>query len=160
MEKLIVKVTVITVSDRAFKGIYEDLSGPAIENILKQHIDNIEISGVIVPDEEEQLLKALNNALESDFIITTGGTGLSDRDITPDVCEKYCDKALPGIAEILRAESYKETPQAMLSRGFAGIKNKTVIVNFPGSVKAVNLCTKILIPVMEHAVKMLNNEGH
>jgi len=160
VEKLVVKVTVITVSDRAFKRIYEDLSGSAIEEILKQHIDNIEISRVIVPDEEEQLLQALDNSLKSDFIITTGGTGLSDRDITPDVCEKYCDKALPGIAEILRSESYKETPQAMLSRGYAGIKNKTVIVNFPGSVKAVNLCAKILIPVMEHAVKMLNNEGH
>ena len=154
------KVTVITVSDRAFKGIYEDLSGSAIEKILKQHFDNIEISKIIVPDEEKQLLEVLDNSLKSDFVITTGGTGLSERDITPDVCEKYCDKSLPGIAEILRAESYKKTPHAMLSRGFSGIKNKTVVVNFPGSVNAVTLCAKILIPIMEHAVKMLNNEAH
>ncbi|OGI26944.1 MAG: molybdenum cofactor biosynthesis protein [Candidatus Melainabacteria bacterium RIFOXYA12_FULL_32_12] len=154
------KVTVITISDRASQGIYEDLSGPAIENILRENIKDIEISRIIIPDEEYQLIQALARFYSSDFIITTGGTGLSDRDITPDVCEKYCDKPIPGIAEILRTESYKETPKAMLSRGYAGIKDKTVIINFPGSVKAVTLCTRILIPIMDHALKMLNNEGH
>ncbi|MGV8059163.1 MAG: hypothetical protein AB2L12_14255 [Smithellaceae bacterium] len=76
------------------------------------------------------------------------------------MCEEYCESSLPGISEMLRSESYKETPNAMLSRGYAGIKGKTVIVNFPGSVKAVTLCTKILLPVMGHAIKMINNEGH
>jgi molybdopterin adenylyltransferase len=154
------KVTVVTISDRASKGIYEDLSGPAIERILREGFENADISRIIVPDERDDILKAMENAASSDFILTTGGTGLSDRDITPDICEEYCDKSLPGIAEFLRSESYKETPHAMLSRGYAGIKNKTVIVNFPGSVKAVTLCTRILLPVMGHAVKMLNNEGH
>lgn len=154
------KVTVITISDRAFSGIYDDLSGPVIEDILKQNIDNIEVMRIIVPDEKDQIIQALNNSIESDFVITNGGTGLSDRDITPDVCQEYCDRALPGIAEVLRSESYKETLNAMLSRGYAGIKDKTVIVNFPGSVKAVTLCTKVLIPIMGHAIKMLHNEGH
>ena len=154
------KVTVITISDRASKGIYEDLSGPAIESILKEGIENVEVSRIIVPDEKDEILKTLKNETSSDFILTTGGTGLSARDITPEICEEYCDKNLPGISEMLRNESYKETPQAMLSRGYAGIKDKTIVVNFPGSVKAVTLCTRILLPIMGHAIKMINNEGH
>jgi molybdopterin adenylyltransferase len=154
------KVTVITISDRASKGIYQDISGPVIEKILKESIENVEISRIIVPDEKDEILKALKDAASADFILTTGGTGLSKRDITPEICQEYCDSNLPGISEILRSESYKETPHAMLSRGYAGIKNKTVIVNFPGSVKAVTLCIKILLPVMGHAIKMINNEGH
>lgn len=154
------KVTVITISDRASKGLYEDLSGPVIEKIIKENIADVEISRMIVPDEKEEIREALQKAASSDFILTTGGTGLSSRDITPEICEEYCDRSLPGMAEILRSESYKETPQAMLSRGYAGIKDKTIIVNFPGSVKAVTLCTRILLPVMGHALKMINNEGH
>jgi molybdopterin adenylyltransferase len=154
------KVTVITISDRASKGIYEDLSGSAIEKILKEGIENVEVYRIIVPDEKDEILKTLKSATSSDFILTTGGTGLSKRDITPEICEEYCDKSLPGIAEMLRSESYKETTHAMLSRGYAGIKDNTVIVNFPGSVKAVTLCTKVLLPAMGHAIKMINNEGH
>lgn len=154
------KVTVITISDRASQGEYSDISGPTIEEILRHEFENIEISRVVIADEKDQLIKALDDSLTSDFIITTGGTGLSERDITPEVCAGYCDKPIPGIAEILRAESYKETPNAMLSRGYAGIKNKTIIVNFPGSVKAVTLCTKLLIPIMGHALKMIGNESH
>jgi len=154
------KVTVITISDRASKGLYEDLSGPVIEKIIKENIADVEISRMIVPDEKEEIREALQKAASSDFILTTGGTGLSSRDITPEICEEYCDRSLPGMAEILRSESYKETPHAMLSRGYAGIKDKTIIVNFPGSVKAVTLCTRILLPVMGHALKMINNEGH
>jgi molybdenum cofactor synthesis domain-containing protein len=133
---------------------------PDIEKIINESISDVEISRVIVPDEKDEILKALKGAASSDFILTTGGTGLSARDITPEICEEYCDRSLPGIAETLRSESYKETPNAMLSRGYAGIKDKTIIVNFPGSVKAVTLCTKILMPAMTHAIKMINNEGH
>ncbi|MBT3169158.1 MAG: MogA/MoaB family molybdenum cofactor biosynthesis protein [Candidatus Cloacimonetes bacterium] len=153
------KVTVITISDRASRGIYEDLSGPKIVEILKEQIENVKIERVIVPDEKPEILKALQNA-NANFIITTGGTGISERDVTPEICAEFCDKELPGIAEILRAESYKETPMAMLSRGYAGMKNKTIIVNFPGSVKAVTLCTKVIIPMMKHAIKMFQGEGH
>lgn len=154
------KVTVITISDRAAGGIYEDLSGPAIEKILKENLKDVTVTRIIVPDEKDEILKALEKAALSDFIFTTGGTGLSGRDVTPETCEEYCEKSLPGIAELLRSESYRETPQAMLSRGYAGIKGKTVIVNFPGSVKAVTLCTRTMLPVMEHAVKMIKGEGH
>ena len=154
------KVAVITISDRAYNGQYGDLSGPAIEKILTENLDKIEVERVIVPDEKDKVLKSLKDYAAFDFIITTGGTGLSERDITPEVCEEYCDKAIPGIAEVLRARSYEKTPNAMLSRGYAGLKNKTIIVNFPGSVKAVTQCTHILLMIMEHATKMVNNEKH
>ena len=154
------KVAVITISDRASKGIYKDLSGPEIENLLITKIPSAKIERSIVPDEEEEILKALKSFKGYDFILTTGGTGIGPRDVTPNVTEKYCDRELPGISETLRAESLKETNSAMLSRGFSGMKDNTIIVNFPGSVKAVSLCTKVLAPVMVHAVKMIKGEGH
>lgn len=154
------KVTVVTLSDRAYQGIYEDISGKEIEDILKNNIDNIIINRIIIPDEKEEILKVYNKSLDSDFILTTGGTGISDRDITPEVTEQFCDKQLPGISQILLFKSYEETPYAMLSRGYSGVKNKTIIINFPGSVKAVKFCTNIILPIMEHSIEMLHNKGH
>ncbi len=156
------KVAVITISDRAAEGIYEDLSGPEIESIVKDSFPGVQVSREIVPDQREEILAAFAKyqSGEVDYIITTGGTGISPRDITPEVTAEYCDRELPGIAEILRAESYRETRNAMLSRGFAGLKGNTFIVNFPGSLNAVRFCTKLLIPVMEHGLKMLRGGGH
>ncbi len=153
-------ITIITVSDRASRGEYDDLSGPEIAGILRESYPDCHIERTIVPDEKEDILRAFEGAAGDDYILTTGGTGLSPRDITPDVTKTYCDRELPGISEILRRESYRETPHAMLSRGYSGLKGSTVIVNFPGSVKAVKLCTKILVPIMEHCRKMLRGEGH
>jgi len=160
-----VKVHVITVSDRASKGLYEDLSGPEIKKILLEYFgDDLECRVDVVPDEETEILKALNLALTgenpADAVLTTGGTGIGPRDITPDVSCNWCDKELPGISEMLRAESYKETSSAVLSRGYAGLKGNTVLVNFPGSVKAVKLCTKLVLPVLSHAPAMLAGGGH
>ncbi|MDA3937893.1 MAG: MogA/MoaB family molybdenum cofactor biosynthesis protein [Spirochaetia bacterium] len=154
------KVAVITISDRASKGIYEDLSGSEIEKILNEIVPSCLIERKIVPDEKDDILKALKSFAGYDFILTTGGTGIGPRDVTPNVTEEYCDRELPGISETLRAESLKETNSAMLSRGYSGMKDNTVIVNFPGSVKAVRLCTKVIAPVMIHAVKMIKGEGH
>lgn len=154
------KAAVITISDRASKGIYEDLSGPEIENILGEIVPSCKIERTIVPDEADDILKALKLFEGFDFILTTGGTGIGPRDITPNVTEEYCDRELPGISETLRAESLKETNSAMLSRGYSGMKDNTIIVNFPGSVKAVRLCTRVVAPVMVHAVKMILGEGH
>jgi molybdopterin adenylyltransferase len=155
-----VKVAVITISDRAFKGEYQDLSGPEIESLVKEKFPRVELEREIVPDEREMLLAAFRRHLGCDYILTTGGTGISERDITPEVSAEFCRRPLPGISEILRARSCEETPFAMLSRGYAGIKDRTIIVNFPGSVKAVRLCTRVLLPVMEHGLKMLRGEGH
>ncbi len=154
------RVTVITISDRAHAGIYEDLSGPEIERIITENLPQAEIRREVVPDSKSALRDALDRNTGSDYILTTGGTGISPRDITPEVTEAFCERSLPGISETLRAESYRETKNAMFSRGYAGVKGKTIIVNFPGSVKAVRTCTALMIPVMEHGLKMLRGEGH
>ena len=153
-------ISVITISDRASQGIYEDRSGPAIEAILRETIDGCIVARRIVPDERDEIVQSFTNDSNADAIITTGGTGLSPRDITPDVTAEYCDRLIPGIAEIIRSESYKETPNAMLSRGIAGIKGTTIIINFPGSQRAAEFYARLVAPVLVHAVKMIAGEGH
>jgi len=155
-----VTVCVITISDRASRGQYEDLSGPEIVSILREAFAGSEIRREVVPDEVQAINEAFERHTDADFILTTGGTGISSRDVTPEATLSYCERELPGIAEALRAESYRETPMAVLSRGVAGIRGNTIIVNFPGSVKAVRLCARVLIPIMEHALSMLRGEGH
>ncbi len=154
------KAAVITISDRASRGVYSDLSGPEITAILTETVPGIEVSSRIVPDDREAILAAFEAYTGWDFILTTGGTGIGPRDVTPDVTRAYCDRELPGIAETIRALSYRETVSAMLSRGYSGMKDATIIINFPGSVKAVRLCTQIVAPVMKHAVRMILGQGH
>lgn len=154
------RVSVITISDRAFRGEYSDLAGPEIEALIISRFPDAQVAREVVPDESERITEALQRHLGADYILTTGGTGVSFRDQTPEVTEAYCDRSLPGIAEILRYKSYEETPYALLSRGYAGIKGQSIIVNFPGSLKAVRLCTKILLPIMEHGIDMLRGKGH
>lgn len=154
------EVAVITISDRAFRGEYQDLSGPKIKEIIEASGLQAKIRMKIVPDDKEAVRQALLDNLDQDYILTTGGTGLSPRDITPEVTEEICDKEIPGISEMLRRESYKETKNAVLSRGYSGLKGKTIIVNFPGSVKAVSLCTRLLLPIMEHGRKMVHGGRH
>ncbi len=159
------KVSVITVSDRASRGIYEDLSGPEIQRILREHFgEKLEIRVLIVPDEKQEIRNALDDAAAGDYpadaVITTGGTGIGPRDITPDVSREWCEKELPGIAEMLRSESYRETASAVLSRGYAGLKGRTLLINFPGSLKAVRLCTRLILPVLSHAPAMIAGGGH
>jgi molybdopterin adenylyltransferase len=155
-----VKVAVITISDRAARGVYEDLSGPEIEREVRARYPSAEVSRSVVPDEAGEILSALESQADVDFILTTGGTGLGPRDVTPEVTMKFCEKEIPGIAETLRAQSYADTPAAMLSRGCAGLRGSTVVVNFPGSPEAVHLCMTVLGPVMEHALRMLRAGGH
>jgi molybdenum cofactor synthesis domain-containing protein len=155
-----VKVAVITVSDRASRGEHEDLSGPEIERGVRALYPSAEVSRSVVPDEPREILSALESQADADFILTTGGTGLSPRDVTPEVTMRFCEKEIPGIAEALRAKSYAETPAAMLSRGYAGLKGRTVVVNLPGSPKAVRLCMEVLGPIMEHALRMVRGGGH
>jgi len=154
------KVMVLTVSDRASEGVYEDLSGPAVENVLSENLKDIKIIRKIVPDEPDKIEEAFSSGLENDFIISTGGTGIGPRDITPEVTEKFCEKMIPGVAELLRNESLKQTQNAVFSRGLAGTKGKTMIVNLPGSVKGAKFCTEILVSILSHAKKMLNGAAH
>ncbi|HDJ23887.1 MAG TPA: MogA/MoaB family molybdenum cofactor biosynthesis protein [Candidatus Aminicenantes bacterium] len=154
------EILVITVSDRAYRGEYEDLSGPKIREIIENSDVEARVELMVVPDEQEKVREAFLNNLDKDYILTTGGTGLSPRDVTPEVTQEVCERALPGISEMLRFESYRETKFAVLSRGYAGVRGKTIIINFPGSVKAVSLCTYLILPLLDHAQKMLRGEGH
>lgn len=154
------EIMVITVSDRAYRGEYKDLSGPKIKEIIEASEVQARVEVSVVPDEPDKIKEVLLANLDKDYILTTGGTGLSPRDITPDVTREVCEREIPGISEMLRFESYKETKNAVLSRGYAGVRGKTIIINFPGSVKAVTLCTHLVLPILEHAQKMLRGEGH
>jgi molybdopterin adenylyltransferase len=145
------KILVVTISDRASKGEYEDLSGPAVKAILEDQIAGADVEVVIVPDEGDEIARALESGLSGDVIITTGGTGLGPRDITPEVTGRFCDRHVPGISEMLRAESLKETPNAALSRGYSGMKGRTLVVNIPGSVRGASFCAGLLAPLLTHA---------
>jgi molybdenum cofactor synthesis domain-containing protein len=155
-----VKVAVVTVSDRASRGEYADRSGPEIERLLLARFPAAEVTRRVVPDEQTAILAALEAEAGADVILTTGGTGLSPRDVTPEATRQFCDREAPGIAEALRAHSYAETPAAMLSRAYAGLRGSCLVVNFPGSVKAVARCLEVLGPVLEHALGMIRGEGH
>lgn len=154
------KIAVITISDRASKGIYADKSGPAIVQILKAQIPGAEIKSAIVPDDPEIILEAFKKHADADWILTTGGTGPSPRDVTPETSARYCDREVPGIADYLRFESLKETPNAVFSRGYAGLHGKQFVVNFPGSVAGAEFCARLMAPLLEHGTAMAMGEGH
>ena len=154
------KVLVLTISDRAAAGVYEDQSGPALEQVLRELLDDVVIRRVVVPDESRQIEAAMTEGLDCDVILTTGGTGLGPRDITPEVTERFCEKAVPGLAELLRAESLKETSHAALSRGTAGQRGMTLVVNLPGSVRGASFGARVLAPILPHAAKMMAGKGH
>lgn len=154
------KVAVITVSDRAARGEYADLSGPRIKEILEDRLAGAEITVAVVPDEAEAIAAAIRTNLDRDYILTCGGTGLSPRDITPETCARLCDRDVPGLSEWLRRESLKETPHAIFSRAYSGMIGHTLIVNFPGSLRGAELCATLLAGVMEHGRAMAHGGGH
>lgn len=154
------KVAVITVSDRAARGEYADLSGPRICEVLRRMLPGIDVSLTVVPDEAEAIGAELVKNLDRDYILTSGGTGLAERDITPEVCARVCDRAVPGISEWLRRESLQATPHAVFSRAYSGMKGRTLIVNFPGSLRGAELCATLLAGVMEHGRAMAHGGGH
>jgi molybdopterin adenylyltransferase len=150
---------VITASDKGSVGEREDLSGPAITDILKPWGDVAEIA--IVPDEKDQLVLAMQKLVSQgmDAVFTTGGTGLSPRDVTPEATLAVIDRQVPGIAEAIRRETAVATPKATLSRAVAGISASTLIVNLPGSPKAVAECLAVLTPVLDHALETVSGQG-
>ncbi len=154
------RVLVVTVSDRASRGIYEDRSGPAVEAALHELVSAVVVERTIVPDETEELRKAFARGLAFDAVVTTGGTGLGPRDITPDVTLEFCDRELPGIAELIRHEGRSETPMAVLSRGRAAVQEHTVFVNLPGSVAGATSGARLIAPLLDHAKAMLAGGGH
>ena len=148
---------VITLSDRAFRKEREDLSGPLIRQILEEQGYVVEET-ILLPDGitplKQQLIR-LADQRQISVIFTTGGTGFSERDVTPEATEAVCDRMAPGIAEAMRAESLKITKHAMLSRQTAGIRKKTLIVNLPGSPKACREDLEIILPALGHGLGIL-----
>ena len=150
---------VITASDKGSCGEREDLSGPALAEILKPWGEIIE--QVIVPDDRSALSKTMREIVNRgvDAIFTTGGTGLSPRDVTPEATLDVIDRQVPGIPEAIRRATAAVTEKAMLSRGIAGICGKTLIVNLPGSPKAVAECMAVIRPVLDHALETVSGRG-
>jgi molybdopterin adenylyltransferase len=154
------KILVLTISDRAFEGVYEDLSGPAVEEVLKECIPGADVERLVVSDDERGIEEAFSRNLDKDVIITTGGSGIGPRDRAPDVTARFCDALIPGISEYLRRESFEQTSSAVLSRGVSGYKGTTIIVNVPGSVKGAVFCAGLLAPILPHACDMIRGAGH
>src|ERR1051326_5727912 len=152
-----IKAVVITVSDACSRGEREDASGAALVQLLRGIGAEIVDSGIL-SDDLGPLVQALKEFAERDdvnLIITTGGTGLGPRDNTPEATRQVIEREAPGIAEAIRAESLKVTPMAMISRGVCGVRSGTLIVNLPGSPKAVRESFGVIAPVLSHAIDLL-----
>ncbi|MBI4683033.1 MAG: MogA/MoaB family molybdenum cofactor biosynthesis protein [Nitrospirae bacterium] len=150
-----IKVAVLTLSDKGSKGQREDTSGPAIEKIISK-IDAEVVHSEILPDEKSLIKKKLISLCKkADLILTTGGTGVSPRDVTPDATKEVIRYEIPGIAEAMRAESLKKTPYAMISRAVAGVRGETLIINLPGSPKAVKENLSVILPVLRHTIEKI-----
>ncbi|MBI2305183.1 MAG: MogA/MoaB family molybdenum cofactor biosynthesis protein [Chloroflexi bacterium] len=154
-------VAVLTVSDKGSRGQREDTSGPLIGQTLSP-LGGVVTEYAVVPDDKETIAQRLMAWADSgrvDLIATTGGTGLAPRDVTPEATLAAAERLVPGLTEVMRGESLKKTPQAMLSRAVAGIRGRTLIVNLPGSPKAVAECLSAILPALPHAIEMVRGEG-
>jgi len=155
-----IKIGILTISDKGSRGEREDLSGKVIEEIVKKINGEVKYYQII-PDEkdiiQEELIKAVDN-LHLDLILTTGGTGLAKRDITPDATLEVIEKEVSGISEIIRSESFKKTNRAILSRGVAGIRKESLIINLPGSPKGVRESLEIVLEVLPHGIEILKGQ--
>jgi molybdopterin adenylyltransferase len=153
-----ITVGIITISDGAARGERQDVSGERMRTLISQ-LPNSQISAqTIIPDEQEQITATLLDWSDNqhlNLILTTGGTGLAPRDVTPEATKVVIERDAPGIAEALRTMSLQHTPMAMLSRGVAGVRGRTLIINLPGSPKAVQECLTYIIEVLPHAINLL-----
>ena len=155
------RAAIITASDTGYRGEREDLSGPAIKEILEREGYEV-ISMDILPDDQVMLagkLQEIADSEKAELILTTGGTGFSERDVTPEATEEVIERKVPGIPEAIRAYSMTITKRAMLSRATAGIRGKTLIVNLPGSPKAVRESLEYIIDALAHGLEILSGEA-
>jgi molybdopterin adenylyltransferase len=153
-----ITVAVLTMSDKGSRGERKDLSGPLIEEMLKEIGAEVKYYEIL-PDEKESIKeKLIEYSRKVDLILTTGGTGLSPRDVTPEATLEVIDRHVPGIAEAMRAEGLEKTRRAMLSRAVAGVKGNSLIVNLPGSPKAVKENLAVILDVIPHAIDKIKGD--
>lgn len=153
-----ITIGVLTISDGASKGERQDISGETIRAMVAQLPDAVLTAGAIIPDEADQIaavLREWSDEKHLNLVLTTGGTGLAPRDVTPEATKAVIERDAPGIAEAMRAISLQYTRMAMLSRGVAGVRGRTLIINLPGSPKAVKECLEYILPVLPHAINLL-----
>ena len=156
----IVKIGIITVSDRVNAGIYEDISGKAIINTLNDYlISEWEPLYKVVPDEQELIEKSIVNMVDDEMcclVVTTGGTGPAKRDLTPEATEAVCDRMMPGFGELMRSESLKFVPTAILSRQTAGLRGSSLIINLPGKPKSIRECLDAVFPAVPYCIDLMD----
>ncbi len=154
-----IRIGIINVSDRASQGIYEDVPGKAIESTLREYLlSPWETVYAVIPDEQVLIEKTLIDMADDKgccLIVTSGGTGPSVRDVTPEATLAVCQKIMPGFGELMRSESLKYVPTAILSRQTAGIRNKTLIVNLPGKPKSIRQCLDAIFPAIPYCLDLL-----
>jgi molybdopterin adenylyltransferase len=154
-----IRVGLLTVSDRSARGERPDASGPALAQIVREQLAGASVvETAIVPDERDQIAEALSrwcDQLRLDLILTTGGTGFAPRDITPEATRSVIERDAPGLVEAMRSASLRVTPHAMLSRAVAGMRGATLIVNLPGSPKGAVENLSTILPVLPHAIELL-----
>jgi molybdenum cofactor synthesis domain-containing protein len=156
-----IRAGILTVSDRGYYGEYRDLSGPVIRQLITQRLGAVVELEAIVPDERLIIAGTLLTWADEvglELVLTTGGTGFAPRDVTPEATRDVVEREAPGLAEAMRAASLQVTPHAMLSRALAGIRGRTLIINLPGSPKAVRENMEAILPALPHAIELLRGE--
>lgn len=154
-----IRIGILTVSDRASAGIYEDISGKAIIETLNEYLVSAwDPVYRLVPDEPREIERALEQLVDTEeccLVITTGGTGPAERDVTPEATEAVCDRMMPGFGELMRAESLKYVPTAILSRQTAGLRGNSLIINLPGKPRAIRQCLDAVFPAVPYCIDLM-----
>jgi molybdenum cofactor synthesis domain-containing protein len=164
-----IRAAVVTISDKGYTGQREDVSGPLLVRLLRDMGAEV-VRQTIVPDERDEIVRLLvalademsveaaSEEMAMDLVITTGGTGVTPRDVTPEATRAVIQRHMPGLAEVLRFTGYRKTPLAVISRGVTGIRGRTLIVNLPGSPNAVRDGMEILAPILPHVIRMIRGQ--
>lgn len=160
MNRATAKIGIINVSDRASAGIYEDLSGKAVVSTLNEYLTSAwEKAYDVVPDEQALIEKTIIDMVDRQnccLVITTGGTGPSKRDVTPEATEAVCDRMMPGFGELMRSESLKYVPTAILSRQTAGLRGASLVINLPGKPKSIKECLDAIFPAVPYCIDLMD----
>jgi len=157
---MVAKIGIITVSDRASAGIYEDISGKAIIDVLGSYLKSSwESDYRVIPDEKDLIEETLIDMIDNNkccLVVTTGGTGPALRDVTPEATEAVCDRMMPGFGELMRQVSLQYVPTAILSRQTAGLRGSSLIVNLPGKPKSIKECLDAVFPAIPYCIDLMN----